>query len=175
MKGLNIVVNKKIGVFGYARHGKDTVAAILADLLGYKFCSSSLFVCDKAVYPYLAPKYGYRTIEDCFEDRINHRAEWKELITFYNKENKARLAKELLTENDIYVGMRCKDELQACIDQGIFDITVWVNDPRKPVEDVSSCTIRHYDFQWTIEITNGGSLTSLENQILCLVQEGVFS
>lgn len=165
---------KKIGIFGYARHGKDTVAEMLARKLDYYFCSSSLFVCGEAVYPFLAPKYGYRTIEDCFEDRVNHRAEWKELITFYNKDDKSRLAKKLLVDNDIYVGMRCKDELSACIEQDIFDILIWVCDPRKSVEPVSSCTIRYEDFNWDIVVMNQLSLVYLDNQVDILIEEGVF-
>ena len=168
------IMKKKVGIFGYARHGKDSVAEMLARKLDYQFCSSSLFVCEKAVYPFLAPKYGYRTFTDCFEDRVNHRAEWKELITFYNKEDKARLAKELLVENDIYVGMRCKDELQACIEQGIFDIIIWVTNPRKPVESVASCTIRYEDFEWDVIIPNQFSLRYLQDQVDLIVREEIF-
>jgi len=172
--GSQMTSKKKVGVFGYARHGKDSVAEMLARSLDYQFCSSSLFVCEKAVYPFLAPKYGYTTPYKCFEDRVNHRAEWKELITLYNKDDKARLAKELLVENDIYVGMRCKDELQACIEQGIFDILIWVTNPRKPVESVASCTIRYEDFEWDVIIPNQFSLRYLQDQVDLLVREEIF-
>lgn len=168
------MTKKKIGIFGYARHGKDTVAEILADRMDYYFCSSSLFACEEAVYPYLAQKYGYRTPYECFEDRINHRAEWKDLITFYNKDDKSRLAKKLLVDNDIYVGMRCKDELQACIDQKVFDILIWVCDPRKPVESVDSCTIRYEDFDWDFIIPNQASLEYLHEQVNLLVATEIF-
>ena len=33
---------------------------------------------------------------ECFEDRVNHRSEWFDLITNYNKEDRTRLTKEIL-------------------------------------------------------------------------------
>ncbi len=47
------MTKKKIGIFGYARHGKDTVAELICNKLNYSFCSSSYFVCSKAVFPVL--------------------------------------------------------------------------------------------------------------------------
>ena len=54
----------KILIIGEARHGKDTVAEIMRDEYGMTFQSSSHFVCEKAVFPYMSAKYGYKTIEE---------------------------------------------------------------------------------------------------------------
>ena len=121
----------KILIIGHARHGKDTVASIFADLTRLTFCSSSRFVADKVIYPALKNKYGYISTEQCYLDRFNHREEWRDLISEYNSPDKARLAKEILQTNDMYVGMRKIDEYEECLRQNIFDLIIYVTaEPR---------------------------------------------
>lgn len=168
------MTKKKIGIFGYARHGKDTVAELICNKLNYSFCSSSYFVCSKAVFPVLSKKYGYTTLDECFNDRMQHRVEWKQLITEYTTPDKSKLARELLAENDIYVGMRCKDELNACIQNDVFDTLIWVDNNRLEPENESSCTIRKENYIWDIFIPNYFSLQYLDSQVDLLISEGVF-
>lgn len=131
-------MSNKILILGHARAGKDTVASIFADLTGMTFCSSSWFVADKVIYPALKNKYGYISTEQCYLDRFNHRTEWKDLISEYNSQDKARLAKEILLTNDIYVGMRKLDEYLECLKQDIFDLIVYVTaEPRLKEDDVT--------------------------------------
>lgn len=126
-------------IIGHARHGKDTFAQILADCWGFKFESSSMYCAKNVIFPRLSSKYGYKTIEQCFEDRINHRAEWKDLISEYNQEDLTKLTKAILEINNIYVGMRGLDEFQACKEQGLFDLVVWIDDSyRKAPESKDS-------------------------------------
>lgn len=113
-------------VIGQGRHGKDTFCEI-AETHGLSFESSSHLACNIFIFEALKEKYGYKTAEECFEDRHNHRAEWFDLITEYNKEDKARLAKQIFRENSIYCGMRCPKELQACKDQGITDLIIYID------------------------------------------------
>src|SRR5690606_30083610 len=96
----------KLLVVGHMRHGKDTFAEILRDHYGLKFESSSQAAADIFIYEALKDKYGYKTSEECFEDRVNHRQEWYEMICEYNIEDRARLAKGILERADCYVGMR---------------------------------------------------------------------
>jgi hypothetical protein len=79
---------------------------------GYNYKSSSLAASEIFIYDTLKDKYGYKTPEECFEDRVNHRAEWFDLICDYNKDDKARLAKEIMKSADIYVGMRSNEECE---------------------------------------------------------------
>jgi adenosyl cobinamide kinase/adenosyl cobinamide phosphate guanylyltransferase len=67
-------------VLGNARHGKDTFAEILRDNFGLKFISSSQAAADIFIYDELSEKYDYKTSEECYEDRSNHRAEWYNMI-----------------------------------------------------------------------------------------------
>lgn len=159
----NVTNKPKLLIVGHARHGKDTVAQILADGWDFKFQSSSLAAAEIVVYPELKKIYDYQTLEECFNDRVNHRAEWKELITDYNSEDRTRLAREILVDNNIYVGMRCHKELASCVAQGLFDAIVWVDASyRKEPEPVSSNTITKQMADYVID--NNGSITGLINE-----------
>jgi hypothetical protein len=134
--------NPKLLILGNARHGKDTFAEILRDRFGLKFVSSSQAAADIFIYDSLKTKYGYKTPEECFEDRMNHRQEWYEMICDYNKNDRARLAKGILSMADCYVGMRDRDEIDECMNQRLFDIIIWVDaSERLPLEDGSSFNI----------------------------------
>ena len=132
----------KLLVIGNMRHGKDTFAEILNEQFGLKFKSSSQAAADIFLYDALKDKYGYTTSEQCFEDRVNHRAEWKQMICDYNKDDRAKLAKEILRTSDCYVGMRDKEEINECMRQGLFDLIIWVDATgRLPEEPASSFDI----------------------------------
>ena len=96
----------KLLIIGHARHGKDTVAEMIAKQLGLTFKSSSIFVGEKCVWP----SWGcerYETFEDMFADRVTeeNRIVWGGLISAYNTPNQARTAQEMLEDHDMYVGM----------------------------------------------------------------------
>lgn len=129
-------------IIGPARHGKDTLAETMRDNFGLNFKSSSQACSDIFIYNELKDKYGYTTPEECFDDRLNHRAEWYQLICGYNINDKARLAKEILKDNNTYVGMRDKDEIKECVNQELFDLIIWVDaEGRLPNESSESFNI----------------------------------
>lgn len=134
-------MSKKILIIGHARHGKDTVAGIIKEITGMTYASSSEVANEVFIFDLLKDKYGYKTKEECFEDRISHRTEWFDLICAYNKEDKARLAKDILQRHDIYVGMRNNEELQECKCQGLFDLIIGVYDTCKEHEPKESFDI----------------------------------
>jgi hypothetical protein len=47
------------------------------------------------------------------------------MICEYNLNDKAKLAKGILEITDCYVGMRDRNEISECINQGLFDLIVW--------------------------------------------------
>jgi hypothetical protein len=94
----------KLVICGHGRHGKDTVGEIIRELTGMTFRSSSDICCEHAVFPTLSKKYGYKTLEECYADRINHRKEWFDLIVEYNTPDLAKLGRIILTNYDMYVG-----------------------------------------------------------------------
>ena len=125
----------KILILGHGRHGKDTVAEILRDGAGISFCSSSEAACEIAVFPYLAEIYGYETPAECFADRVNHREEWRYLITEYNTPDKSKLCREILETSDCYVGMRCPVEF--ALTRHLFGLVIWVDASKRVGPDPS--------------------------------------
>lgn len=136
---------KGILIIGHARHGKDTAAELLKELYGFTFESSSVAAARIFLFDALKEKYGYKTFQECFEDRVNRRAEWHQAICEYNKDDKARLAKEILKNSNVYVGMRSNAEVEECVRQDIFDLVIGIYDPRKPEEDKSSFDINIWE------------------------------
>ncbi len=143
---------RKILVLGHARHGKDTAAEYLAEKLGLTYAGSSQVCCDAFIFGALKDKYGYTTSQECFEDRVNHRTEWHNLIAEYCKDDKAKLGRLIYESNDIYCGIRAKDECDAVIAE-FNPIVIWINATKRvPKEPKSSmqltCSV------WWIKITN---------------------
>lgn len=154
----------KLLILGHARHGKDTVAEMLKQEFNVDFLSSSEACAKIFIYDLLKEKYGYANFRLCYEDRVNHRTEWHDLIVDYNKKDPAKLAKEILKENNCYVGMRSDRELQECNKQGLFDLIIGVYNPRVPEENKESFNI---DF-WSscdIIIPNNTSIDDLRNRV----------
>ena len=154
----------KLLVISSKRWGKDTFAELLEKHYGLTFKSSSLEAANIFIYDALKDKYGYKTSEECFEDRVNHRAEWYEMIKEYNKDDKSRLAKDILKNSSAYVGMRDRDEIDECIKQDLFDLIIWVDaSKRLPPEDKDSFNI---DVNCAdIIIDNNGTLEEFEKRV----------
>jgi hypothetical protein len=151
----------KILIIGNGRHGKDTLAEIFERLFGMTFKASSSAASDIFIYEKLKLKYNYCDSRECFNDRQNHRAEWYDMICDYNIADKARLAKDIMSTSDCYVGMRDRDEIIECKKQGIFDIIIWVDaSHRLPNEGSNSFNIDKSDAD--IVMYNNDSLDSFE-------------
>ena len=115
----------KILILGTARHGKDSLAELLNEYFGMTYKSSSEMANEMFIYEIIKDEYNYNSIEECFEDRVNHRSLWYKLICFYNREDKAKLAKDIISKYDCYVGMRDYEEFKAS--KNLFDIIIWVD------------------------------------------------
>ncbi len=127
----------KILVIGHGRHGKDTFANMLVEKYNLKFISASKFACKHIIFP--AMRANYDTVEECYNDKVNHREYWKRLISEYNKEDKLKLVKEVLKESDIYVGLRDMQEYEECKRLKLFDYVFTIYNPR--IEKESSYNI----------------------------------
>ena len=158
----------KLLIIGHGRHGKDTVCEILQKKYNYTFRSSSDFCAEHLIFPLLKDLYGYKTIEDCFNDRHNHRDEWYNAIHNYCKHDHTRLGKEIFKENDIYCGLRNKAEFHAMRNIRLYDYAIWVDrSDHLPLEDKKSMTLEMWMADYVID--NNGSLEDLErntNQLI---------
>ena len=159
----------KLMIIGYTRHGKDTVCEILRDKFEYTFASSSYTAAKHVLYPHLANKYGYKTFEECYADRHNHRAEWYERIKSINTPDRTKLGRIIYSENDIYCGIRNRSEFEALRDKGVFQVSIWVDaSKRLPPESTSSMDLMKEDAMYVID--NNGTLEELEANVENLME-----
>ena len=187
----------KFLILGHARHGKDTVAEILRDCYGFTFTSSSLFCAEKVIWAavhnhadaldrhekagrpgmptlrlleelHMMKGREYPSYAECFADRANFRAAWFSLIAAYCYPNKERLAREIYAENDIYVGIRNTHELNAVLNSGLADVSIWVDaKERVDPEPLSSCTVEPWMAAFTID--NNGTVEDLHRNVHLLM------
>lgn len=159
--------NTRLLIIGSARHGKDSLAEIMNEEFGLTFVSSSQAAADIFLYDLLKDKYGYKNSVECFEDRVNHRGEWYNMICDYNKHDKARLAKSILEKSDCYVGMRDKEEIDECMKQGLFKLIIWVDaSERLPLESADSFNIDRSCADLIVE--NNGSYEEFRDKVIRL-------
>jgi hypothetical protein len=127
----------------------------------------------------LEARYGlvYDSEEDCFEDRVNHRKAWYDLIYEYNRSDNGRpgkLARKLFAEYDIYVGIRDREEfLDARNDS---DLAIWVD--ARPRLDITGQEAAYADnlVQATdcdVTIRNDGDITDLRWKVYRLFENFV--
>ena len=156
---------KKLLIIGPGKHGKDTVAEILSVKMSLKFASSSETANEICVFPHLKEKYQYKTPKECFEDRHNHRVEWYELICAYNKKDRTRLTREILSQNDIYVGMRDGEELERS--RGLFNLVLWVDASERVLEKDPSLHIEESEAD--LVLRNNDSLWEMKERLERLI------
>ena len=151
----------KMFIVGHGRHGKDTVAEIMSED-GLSFVSSSMFVAECCCRPWME-KLGitYDTLDECYADRHNYRQEWYEAIKDYSKDDQTRLAREIFSEHDLYVG--CRDRKQFLASHKLSDLSIWVDAcVRVPVSD-PTCKILSGDCD--IILDNNGTLDELRERV----------
>lgn len=150
----------RIAVCGYGRHGKNTVAKHLADMLGLRYAQSTSEAAAMLVFRQIGKRWGYRTAQECWDDRHAHREEWADIIWRYNQPHGISLYEDMLAENDIIEGIRNADELTACKVRGIVDVSVWVDAAKRlPPEGQGSCTLKLEDCDHVID--NNGTHSDL--------------
>jgi hypothetical protein len=150
-------------IAGHARCGKDTVAERIIDMFGISFSSSSWMACQLFIFGTLSHKFGYKTAEECFDDRGNHRKLWFDLIVAYNTPKLDKLADKIFEKHPVYCGIRNKDELDVII-QNRKVIVLWVDaSERHPPENSESMTVTKDYGQ--VHIDNNSDLKNLYKQI----------
>lgn len=158
----------KLLIIGHGRHGKDTVAELFRTHFGYIWESSSKAAARLFLYEQMKAKYNYSTFEECYEDRHLHRQEWFKAILDYNKDDRARLAKYIMTTSNLYCGMRSREELSKCRSDGLFELVIWVDASKRGLlsEGLDSMDLKKEDAD--IVLDNGGNLEELERRVIKL-------
>lgn len=151
----------KIAILGNARHGKDSAAEYWRDKFGLTFKSSSEAAAEIFLYDTLKEKYGYKNFLECFEDRVNHRKEWYDLIVAYNN-GECKLTKEILKTSDCYVGMRSLKEFN--LSEHLFDLVIWIDASKRVEPEPKESMDIPMDVADFI-ITNNGTLKEFEDKL----------
>lgn len=137
VRGQELLDSIKICVMGWGRHGKDT----FSEMLGLPYKSSSEYVNELCVWRGWG-EYLYDSPQACFDDRASYRTVWHQRLSHFNTPDKANLVRTVMKGNQIYCGLRCREELKASHDEGLFDITFWVDRSEfLPAEDFASNNI----------------------------------
>lgn len=159
----------KLLILGHMRHGKDTAAEKISELMGLSFASSSVFAGTRAVFPWWG-KERYNSFDECFEDRVNFRKTWGDLIDAYTTPDKSRLTREMFESGlDMYVGQRRREEYNACMEARLFDLVIWVDrSDHLPPEPSDSMEMDQLDAEFILD--NNGDLNDLEAGIIVLQQ-----
>lgn len=148
----------KLFVIGHGRHGKDTVAEFVREKYGLTFESSSMFCAEHVVTPWLE-KMGitYDSLDECYEDRVNHRMDWYEAIRAYNKDDESKLSTAIFASYDMYVGIRSRIEFLAA--RHLSDLSIWVEASERWPDIDPTCKILREDCD--IIIDNNGTIEEL--------------
>lgn len=162
----------KLMIIGHARHGKDTVAELLAKQYRMKFVSSSWWCAENVMMPAFKnspnrpvtgrPRagvelFGYDSVKECFEDRHNHREFWHKTIAEYCEQDLPRMGLQILDANDIYVGCRNFREFEALKACAAFDFSIWVDaSKRLPPEDERSMGLSPWQADYILD--NNGTI-----------------
>jgi dephospho-CoA kinase len=134
-------INLKMIVTGMSRHGKDTMCEYLRDNHGINFAASSYTACEIFLYEKLKDEFGYKSLEECFEDRLNHKERWYTEIKDFNTPDLAKLGRYIFKKAPTYCGIRDDEELEELIISEGIDLIVWVDaSKRKPPQ--SSCSMK---------------------------------
>jgi hypothetical protein len=144
------ITDLKLCVIGHKRHGKDSVCEIIQNKYRATFITSSQYCCDKFIYDAIKDQYGYTSKQQCFDDRHDKRDLWFNLINDYRQNDETKLATEILSEYNIYCGMRSIQELQAT--RHMFNHIIWVDaSQRLDLESSDSMTISQDQADFVID------------------------
>lgn len=153
----------KILVIGHARHGKDTLCDMLAKE-GYAFKPTSEIYMNSIVWPIWSGQY--RNKDEAITDKVNRRQELFQIIRSYNSPDRSKLTKLVLSQSDIYSGMRARIEFEAS--KHLFDLILWVDaEKRLPLESADSFQLDKSDAQ--VVLDNNLSENHLQDQVNNLI------
>jgi len=132
----------RIAISGRGQSGKDTTCEWLAEHTSLLYKESTSMAALTHVFLQIGPLYGYETPEDCYQDRSNHREEWRDAI----EQLGVGLYWGMMNHNDIINGIRSKREFQTAKRQGLFCLSVWIEAQDAPEDkslsyDSSLCDI----------------------------------
>lgn len=152
-------MNPRIALLGNGRAGKDTAGGWLGLFTPLRYVGST----SRVICPLIAKDLGI-TPEEAWAGRHANRKYWYDWANEYRKDDATKLARACLESGDIVVGLRADYELAACTDVALFDLVVWVENPRVPPDPTVTFTSKDCD----IIIVNDGELPAFYDKLRAL-------
>lgn len=151
----------KLAILGHGRAGKDTAGGWLGLFTELRYVGST----SRVICPLIARERGI-SIREAWANRHNERMFWYEWANNYRKDDPAKIAKECLKEGDIVVGLRADYELEACRRADLFDLIVWVENPRVAPDPTVTFAAKDCD----IVIVNDGDHSEFYGKLASLAR-----
>lgn len=121
----------KLIVNGHAQHGKDYLSDLLAKELGMRKLNASMFFSETVMLRAFPGQWT--CVEDCYLDRVNHRALWYQMMRMGDWQ------KRLMEISDIFCGHRnISEHVEMSFGSSEPYLRVWVEWEGKPAEPASS-------------------------------------
>ncbi|PSV00976.1 hypothetical protein [Photobacterium kishitanii] len=155
----------KFIVMGHKQHGKDSFCEYLRDNYGVTFASSSYTALEVFLFESIKGQFGYKTIDEAYEDRDNHRELYFNKISKFNEDNGLdTLGKIIFKNKDGYCGIRNRKEFVALKNANEFNISIWIDaSERLEPENGSSNELTKNDAD--IVITNNTTRKDFQEKI----------
>ena len=150
-----------LALCGPGRCGKD----LGADWLGNNFCIDYGGSLSEIVAPLIASVVG-GTTQEVFAARHNDRLYWFHFCSALRAGDPSFLVRLLLAKADIVVGIRGAVELEACLQQGLIDTAIWVENPRAPQDP----TLEYTSGDCHLTIMNDGTKMAFFNKLRFLAK-----
>jgi hypothetical protein len=153
----------RIALVGYGRGGKDTAGGWLGLFTPLRYVGST----SRVVCPLIAKDLGL-SVEEAWSQRHNHRRFWHHWCNEYRKDDPTKIARQCLENGDLVVGLRDIIELNACKEEKLFDLIVWVHNNR--VEKDPTVTFTSDDCDVIVE--NNGTYVQFYEKLTRLCRFG---
>ena len=134
---------------GHGGAGKDFAAEYLCQSTPMVYSGST----SNVVAPLIAKALGSNDVKSTFESRKQNREFWYAFCNEVRRDDPTLLAKLNLAAGDVVVGPRDSFEVYHTIEQGIVDLSVWIDNPRVAQDP----TIKFGPDDCDITICNSGS------------------
>jgi hypothetical protein len=118
------LLTPRVAIVGYGRHGKDVSAMALHNYGPFRFCGSTSW----HALPYMA-KILNLPHQVAWDTRHERRDLWKSYCDYLRKDDPLFLIKLALKSGNVVSGIRDGVEIDAAIEQKLFDGILWVERP----------------------------------------------
>lgn len=115
----------KIIVCGHGGHGKDTACAMLEEISGGEWKNGG--ATSQFIY-HEAAKWLDMPVETLLANKSGYRRELAEIGDKLRESDPCALIRLAFARGNIINGVRRKEEIEACIKEGLADWYIWVED-----------------------------------------------